>query len=75
MTSLETQRWAPTGTINLEVRGGTVTFKGAIFDDRERDALRVAAENIPGVKNVIDEMVWIDPGSGYVGDPPPRKVS
>ena len=75
MALLETQRWAPTGTINLEVRGGTVTFKGTIFDDRERDALRVAAENIPGVKDVIDEMVWIDPSSGYVGDPPPRKAS
>ncbi len=75
MASLETQRWAPIGTINLEVLGGTVTFKGTISDDRERDALRVAAENIPGVKDVIDEMVWIDPSSGYVVDPPPRKAS
>jgi CBS domain-containing protein len=72
---LETQRWAPTGTMNVEVRDGTVTFAGTIFDDRERDALRVAAENISGVRDVIDEMVWIDPGSGYVVDPPPRKAS
>lgn len=72
---LETQRWAPIGTMNVEVRDGTVTFAGIIFDDRERDALRVAAENIAGVKDVVDEMVWIDPGSGYVGDPPPRKAS
>ena len=72
---LEKQRWAPTGTMNIEVHFGTVTFTGTIFDDRERDALRVAAENIPGVKDVIDEMVWIDPGSGYIGDPPPRRAS
>jgi CBS domain-containing protein len=72
---LESQRWAPTGTMNVEVRDGTVTFAGTIFDDRERDALRVAAENISGVRDVIDEMIWIDPGSGYVVDLPPRKTS
>lgn len=72
---LEKQRWAPSGTMNVEVHDGTVTLTGTIFDDRERGALRVAAENINGVKDVIDEMVWIDPGSGYVGDPPPRQAS
>ena len=72
---LDKQKWAPIGTMNVEVHDGTVTFTGTIFDDRERDALRVAAENITGVKDVIDEMIWVDPGSGYVGDPPPRQAS
>jgi hypothetical protein len=49
-----------------------VPTAGTIFDDKQRDALRVAAENIPGVKDVIDQMVGIDPGSGYMGDPPSR---
>jgi CBS domain-containing protein len=70
---LDKQRWAPTGTINVRVSDGTVTFTGAIYDDRERDALRVAAENIVGVKDVIDEMLWIDPGSGYPAVLPPRQ--
>jgi CBS domain-containing protein len=72
---LEKQRWAPIGTMNVEVSNGVVIFTGTIYDDRQRDALRVAAENIPGIKQVIDEMVWIDPGSGYVGDPPPRQAN
>ena len=72
---LDKQRWAPTGTINVSVSNGAVTFTGAIFDDRQRDGLRVAAETIPGVKTVIDEMVWIDPGSGYIIEPPPRQAS
>ena len=70
--SLGKQRWAP-GTMNIEVRGGTVTLKGILFDDRERDALRVAAENVAGVKDVIDEMVWIDPSSGFAVEAPSRK--
>ncbi|HET7680959.1 MAG TPA: CBS domain-containing protein [Xanthobacteraceae bacterium] len=72
---LDKQRWAPTGTINVSVSNGVVTFTGAIFDDRQRDGLRVAAENIPGVKNVVDEMVWIDPASGYIGEPPVSQAS
>lgn len=72
---LDKQRWAPTGTINVAVSNGAVTFTGAIYDDRQRDALRVAAENTPGVKDVIDQMIWIDPGSGYVADPLPRQTN
>jgi len=72
---LDNQRWAPTGTINVSVNNGSVTFTGVIYDDRQRDGLRVAAENVPGVTHVIDEMVWIDPGSGYVGAPPPSQAS
>ena len=32
--------------------------------DRQRDALKVAAENIPGVRPVKDHMVWIEPTTG-----------
>ena len=40
--------------------------KGMIPDERERAALRVAAENVPGVKAVHDRLVWIDSVSGIV---------
>jgi CBS domain-containing protein len=66
MDHLEKQPWAPIGTVTADVRNGSVTFTGVIFDDRYRDALRVAAENTPGVKSVVDDTVWIEPESGYV---------
>ncbi len=72
---LNKQRWAPTGTVNVTVGNGVVTFTGAIYDDRQREALRVAAENIPGVKSIDDQILWIDPGSGYVAEAPPRQAS
>ena len=42
---------------------------GTIFDDRQRDAVRVAAENIPGVNSVEDQLAWIEPTSGMVIGP------
>ncbi len=43
-----------------------VQLWGAIFDDRERQALRVAVTNVPGVKSVEDHLAWIEPVSGWV---------
>jgi osmotically-inducible protein OsmY len=51
---------------NVVVRNGVVALWGAITDDRERQALIVATENIPGVKAVHDHLVWIEPMSGFV---------
>jgi hypothetical protein len=47
-----------------------VTLSGVLTDDRQRQALCVAAANIPGVKNVEDRLAWIIPGTGLVGGPP-----
>jgi len=35
-----------------------------VMDDRERRACIVAAENIAGVKQVHDHLVWVEPMSG-----------
>jgi hypothetical protein len=35
-----------------------------VLDEREREAVKVLVENVPGVKAVYDDMVWIDPVSG-----------
>jgi len=43
-----------------------VELWGTITDDRERQALIVAAENIPGVKAVRDHLAWVEPTSGMV---------
>ena len=51
----------------------------AITEDRERQALIVAAENIPGVKSVKDHLAWVDPTTGMVftpesdADQPPQR--
>ena len=63
---LKKQPWAPFALIDVFVRDGVVTLSGAVTDEREREALRVAAENIPGVKKVVDELVWVEPISGMV---------
>ena len=56
--------WAPIP--NVVVRDGIVELWGTITDYRERQALIVACENIPGVKAVHDHLVWIEPMSGFV---------
>ena len=66
LTELEHQKWAPIGFLNVVVRGGVVEFWGTITGERERHALVVAAQNTPGVKDVRDHLVWVDPMSGTV---------
>jgi len=51
---------------NVVVRNGVVELWGTITDERERAALIVASENVPGVKTVHDHLVWIEPNSGFV---------
>jgi osmotically-inducible protein OsmY len=66
LAELDRQPWNPVGFVNPLVRNGVVELHGTIFDEREREALRVAAENISGVKEVRDHLVWMDPVSGVV---------
>jgi osmotically-inducible protein OsmY len=56
------QDWAP--RINVIVNAGIAELHGVITDDRERAGLIVAAENVPGVKQVRDHLVWVEPMSG-----------
>lgn len=63
---LQKQHWAPLGTIDVSVNNGVVTLSGAVLDDRQRGALEVAAENIPGVSAVRNQLVWVEPVSGMV---------
>lgn len=69
LAELKKQEWAPLAMTNVVVNNGIVELWGAIIDERQRDALKVAAENIPGVKGVKDHLAWIEPGSGVVIEP------
>ena len=70
LAEIKTQEWAPAAMVNVVVRDGVVELWGAVIDDRQRAALKVAAENIPGVKAVKDHLVWIEPTSGMVIESP-----
>jgi CBS-domain-containing membrane protein len=61
--------WAPRVGISVTVTDGVVDLRGVITDDKERAALRVAAENVPGVRVVTDHLVWVEPLSGVVIGP------
>ena len=62
---LKDKPWAPV-SIDPVVTNGKVRLIGTITDERQGEALIVAAENIPGVKSVEDELTWIEPTSGMV---------
>jgi CBS domain-containing protein len=58
---LKAQPWAPLNLVNIVVRNGIVRLWGSLLDERQRGAIVVAAENIPGVKGVEDNLVWVEP--------------
>ncbi len=66
LAEIDRQPWGPRESVTVKVSGGVVELDGAIIDERERVALRVAAENLPGVKSVVDHLVWVEPLSGAV---------
>jgi CBS domain-containing protein len=54
--------WAP--HVNVVVKNGAAALWGVVTDERERRALIVAVENVPGVEAVRDHLVWVEPMSG-----------
>jgi CBS domain-containing protein len=70
LAEMKTQSWAPTGSTNIIVRDGVVQLWGTIFDERERQALKVLAEGAPGAKGVEDHLIWLEPMSGLYLEPP-----
>jgi len=74
MAEFRKQEWAPVAMVNVVVKDGVVELWGAIVDERQRAALKVAAENMPGVKGVKDHLVWIEPTSGMAIEPPDNAV-
>ena len=64
LSELAKQDWAPHSRLNILVRNAIVDLWGTITDERQRQALIVAAENTPGVKGVRDHLAWIELYSG-----------
>jgi CBS domain-containing protein len=68
---MDQQAWAPRALVNVAVHEGVVELWGCVTDEKQRQGLKVMAENIPGVKSVQDNLAWVEPSSGmafYVSD-------
>jgi CBS domain-containing protein len=61
---LQKQSWAPVNMLDVVVRDGVVHLWGVVLDERQREAIRVVAENTGGVKGIEDHLVWVEPMSG-----------
>jgi osmotically-inducible protein OsmY len=59
LAEIAKQDWAP--HVNVIVKNGVAELRGVIIDNRERQALIVASENVPGVKQVRDHLAWVEP--------------
>ena len=66
LDELGKQSWAPAALVDVIVRNGVVHLWGTLLEERQRQGIRVVAENTPGVKRVEDHLVWIEPLSGVV---------
>ena len=67
LAEIDRHDWGP-ARLEVFVRNGVVDICGVITDDRTRQAIVVAAENVAGVKQVHDHLGWVDPMSGtYFG--------
>lgn len=66
LAELGKQSWAPVALVDVIVKDGVVHLWGTLTEERQRQGIRVVAENTPGVKRVEDHLVWIEPISGMV---------
>jgi osmotically-inducible protein OsmY len=66
LEEIKKEKWALASMINVVVRDGVVELWGAIVDERQGAALKVVAENVPGVKEVKDHLAWVESASGVI---------
>ena len=66
LAEFDKQTWAPVALIDVVVKDGAVELWGTITEEAQGAALRVCAENTPGVKSVVSHLTWIEPMSGMV---------
>ena len=63
LAEMARHRWAPGRNVAVTVWEGVVELQGEIYDERMRDAMRVIAEAVPGVKAVQDNLVLVEPNA------------
>jgi CBS domain-containing protein len=69
LAEFEKLTWAPAALVDPVVKDGVVELWGTITEEAQREALKVCAQNVPGVKSVVSHLTWIEPVSGMaIGD-------
>jgi CBS domain-containing protein len=58
--------WLGQSSIGVQVKDGVATLDGVIEDERIRQAIRVAAQNVSGVTAIRDRIAFIEPMSGAI---------
>jgi CBS-domain-containing membrane protein len=66
LDALDKQSWTPLTTLNVTVADRVVDVWGTITNEDERRAICILAENTPGVAQVNDHLVFVEPYSGTV---------
>lgn len=61
---IQDEPWAGTATLNVIVTDGVAELWGFVGSEAERRAFQVAAESTPGVREVVDHLVYLPP-SGW----------
>ena len=56
LSHLKEEPWSDTWQLNFTVNGGTVDIWGICRSEAEREAIRIAAENTPGVRAVNNHL-------------------
>jgi CBS domain-containing protein len=74
-TDMRAQPWDPHATVQVRVSGGRVQLHGVVTSDALREALRVLAENVPGVTVVDDQLTTIEPMTGAIVHLPEEPAS
>jgi predicted transcriptional regulator len=64
VTALAKLPWPAGEFVNVTVNDGVVDLWGSFTAFHQDEAAVVAAENVPGVKEVRNHLAWIDPMSG-----------
>jgi len=71
LTEIGRQPWAGNSSIRAGVHDGVVELSGVVSHDSQRKAARIVAENVAGVRKVIDHLAEIEPMTGVCILPDP----
>ena len=66
LDAIEREPWARGHAVSVVAKDGVVQLDGCVFDLNAREGLGVLADNVPGVRQVENRIVCIEPYSGTV---------
>lgn len=70
LAEISKQDWIVREAIQVAVKRGVAHVTGVVTSDRERKAISVLVENVPGIVAVEDGLVLVEPRTGIVVDGP-----